>query len=419
MPTTCAVIGCSKGGTFRFPSNESICLKWRIALKRKDANGFLWNPSPYSVLCGQHFKPEDFREIMQSLASVGGKSCRRLKIDAVPSVFPRSQEGSKTTLEKKHRLIKTEIENENKMSDDNNIITDPAQNVNVVLVEEGVLNLTQDLDYQADPLIIKDEYIQSTSTNEDIIRPLFSIGNFVNYPSAIVYYTGLNDYDHFKDLFFCLGPTVDQLCYKIESLTRQDELFLTLMKLRQNKDDIELGIIFRIHRTSVKKVFITWVNFMFDQFKEIGRFLSNDTIENHLPEDFQTKFPNTIMILDSTKIKTNQASNVADQTSKWSSYKNNNTIRGKDLFPKHEVKLNNSSHMKGVNEPPEARVINEIKAASKKIHVEKTIRLDKTYKILREELNCDKTPLSGRIIYLSIINLKWDQKKYGGLAESI
>ncbi|XP_040573760.1 uncharacterized protein [Lepeophtheirus salmonis] len=403
MPSSCAVLGCSKGGSFRFPSNESMCLKWRIALKRKDANGFLWSPSPYSVLCGEHFKPEDFREVLQSLAAVGGKAYRHLKKDAVPSVFPWSQEGSKNQPEKKHCLIKNKNVNENKISNDDSIIADPAQYGNVVLVEEGVLNPTQDVDYQTDPLIIKDEYVQYTSTNENIIRPLFSIGNFVNDPSAIVYYTGLSDYNHFKDLFFCLGPAVNHLCYKIESLTRQDELFLTLMKLRQNKDDIELGIIFHIHRTSVKKVFITWVNFMFDQFKEIDRFLSNDTIDNHLPVDFQTKFPNTIMILDSTKVKTNKTSNVTDQTSKWSSYKSNDTITGNDLLTKHEVKVNTPSPMRGVNQPPEARVINEIKAASKKIHVEKTIRLDKTYKILQEELNRHKTPLSGRIIYVCFV----------------
>jgi hypothetical protein len=43
------------------------------------------------------------------------------------------------------------------------------------------------------------------------------------------------------------------------------------MKLRQAKDDIELGILFNISRATASRVFLTWLNFLFYQFKEIGK----------------------------------------------------------------------------------------------------------------------------------------------------
>uniref|UniRef100_A0A0K2T4M7 DNA transposase THAP9like [Xenopus (Silurana) tropicalis] n=1 Tax=Lepeophtheirus salmonis TaxID=72036 RepID=A0A0K2T4M7_LEPSM len=91
MPSCCVVPGCSGRGSYRFPSNKNICLKWRIALCREDDNGSLWRPSLNSVLCGKHFKPEDFRVPRQTQASGRGKVYRHLKQNAVPSLFPWSK----------------------------------------------------------------------------------------------------------------------------------------------------------------------------------------------------------------------------------------------------------------------------------------------------------------------------------------
>jgi hypothetical protein len=53
------------------------------------------------------------------------------------------------------------------------------------------------------------------------------------------------------------------------ALDPQEELFLCLMKLRMNKDDVELGILFGISGSTAGRVFSTWLNFLFYQFKEI------------------------------------------------------------------------------------------------------------------------------------------------------
>jgi hypothetical protein len=48
----------------------------------------MWKPATgLEVVCDKHFKPEDFKEPIKSLAAVGGRARRLLKQGAVPSKF--------------------------------------------------------------------------------------------------------------------------------------------------------------------------------------------------------------------------------------------------------------------------------------------------------------------------------------------
>ena len=76
-------------------------------------------------------------------------------------------------------------------------------------------------------------------------------------------------------------------------LTREDELLLCLMKLRQAKDDEELSYFFNISQTTVGRVFRTWLGFLYFQLKELDLWISDDVVEQHMPKSFKKSFPNT------------------------------------------------------------------------------------------------------------------------------
>jgi len=80
-------------------------------------------------------------------------------------------------------------------------------------------------------------------------------------------------------LYSVLGPCVNQLsvCCHLKS---QDQLFMTLIKLRLAKDDFELSILFDISEKLVSKVFICWLNFLFYQLSEIPCTISNNKSNN-------------------------------------------------------------------------------------------------------------------------------------------
>ncbi|XP_078028974.1 THAP domain-containing protein 2-like [Epinephelus lanceolatus] len=83
MPHPCAAWKCanrvtvqtkSQGITFhRFPKDTAWWKQWEVALRRK---GF--SASSSSMLCSEHFKPEDFDRTGQTV---------RIRDGAVPSVF--------------------------------------------------------------------------------------------------------------------------------------------------------------------------------------------------------------------------------------------------------------------------------------------------------------------------------------------
>jgi hypothetical protein len=225
------------------------------------------------------------------------------------------------------------------------------------------------------------------------------------------------------------------------------------MKLRQSKDDEELSYFFDISKSTVGRVFRTWLNFLYFQLKELNLWVSEDIVEQHMPQSFKASFPNTRIIVDATEIPIEKPSKVADQAATFSTYKNKNTLkclvgisprgmvtyvsdsyggsasdrqiversdllnddhmfsegqsimadRGfcvQDLFAHKGVQINVPTSMKGKNQLPAETVIKDRRIASKRVHVERVIGYVKTYKILTEPLDHSYLHLGGRITFV-------------------
>jgi hypothetical protein len=284
--------------------------------------------------------------------------------------------------------------------------------------------------------------------------PALSIFKFEHNPEMVKFYTGFETYEHFLYVYHCLGPAAEELQYKSKTLEARDELFLCIVKLRQDKEDVELGFLFGISRQTAGRVFNTWLNFLYFQFKEIELFRPKAIVDMFCPEDFKKKFPNTRIILDATEIRIQKPSKVKDQRSTWSSYKNGNTLktmvgcsprgvvtylskayggsasdrqiienselldgrfnsgdsimadRGilvQDLFAGQNVNVNTPTTMRGRNQLPAETVVKDRRIASKRVHVERVIGLAKTYKILQNELDHSRTPVGGRILCVCFV----------------
>ncbi|XP_062614463.1 uncharacterized protein LOC134276200 isoform X1 [Saccostrea cucullata] len=282
----------------------------------------------------------------------------------------------------------------------------------------------------------------------------YSIQHFQFNSKMIQYYTGFNNFDHFQLFFHSLGPAVNELNYKCNLLDPKDQLFLILMKLRQAKEDIELSLFFGISESTVSKLVVTWINFLYYQLKELedSFWVSMDVIKQHMPADFSKKFPNTRIILDATEQPIQKPSVLESQSATWSCYKHKNTLktmvgitpngavsfvsssyggstsdrqiiersslldpekfqsgnsimadRGimvQDLFAVQNVKVNTPTFLKGKSQLDPVEVIHDRRIASKRIHVERVIGLVKCFKILKYELPSSKVPLASRIVYV-------------------
>ena len=94
MPRRCIAAGCdSVGGKgcslHKFPQDEAIKRKWIKAVKQQRSN---WDsPSPHSLLCSKHFTDDCFvTEGVRFRDEMGMPTAKRLKPDAVPTIFARS-----------------------------------------------------------------------------------------------------------------------------------------------------------------------------------------------------------------------------------------------------------------------------------------------------------------------------------------
>ena len=94
MPRRCVAAGCdTKSGMsyslHGFSQNEELQKKWVRAVKRQRSN---WDgPSSSSQLCSKHFEDHCFvTDGVRYRKSMGVPALKRLKPDAVPTLFPRS-----------------------------------------------------------------------------------------------------------------------------------------------------------------------------------------------------------------------------------------------------------------------------------------------------------------------------------------
>lgn len=107
-------------------------------------------------------------------------------------------------------------------------------------------------------------------------------------------------------MFFvnCLGPAAYDLNYRCAHLTPQDQLFLTLIKFRSDKEDIELSLLFNISESTVSRMINTCVNFLHFQLIDLSIWSSRKVADECMPSDFHKKFPTTRVILEATNTNT-------------------------------------------------------------------------------------------------------------------
>ncbi len=304
-------------------------------------------------------------------------------------------------------------------------------------------------------LAIREEVGGSPKKEEERDRKLLRIIDMKNNPKMLRYYTSFRDYSHFCYFFHILGPATGHLKYSSRDLDPKDELFLTLIKLRTDKDDMELSFLFGVGLKTVGSTFRTWINFMFYQLKELNLWLPRKIVDMYMPSDFKKKFPSTRVIVDGTEIPIERPSSVPAQAASWSSYKNKNTLKVlvgispkgavtfvsnayggsasdrqiversdllrekkfekkdsimadkgfvvQDLFCHQEVKVNMPTFLKNVNQLPPEKVSQDQRISSKRIHVERMIGAAKIFKILHHRLNHNYVALGGRILFVCLV----------------
>jgi hypothetical protein len=374
--------------------------------------------------------------------SISGEK-QRIVRGAVPSVFGFTPEKSGSSQARGARLARRRCIQSEIQPDLDNVAQEVIVDVDVDIQEEITVEVQEPAtnDMETDCYLLTDRMCG------------YSIDDFETNPKVVKYYTGFESHQHFMLLFHILGPAVNCLSYKCKSLPPKEQLFLTLMKIRQAKEDFELSLLFRVSESTVSNIVVTWINFLYFQLKDLDFWPSREVIDDHIPANFGASFGRTRVILDATEIPINKPSDVNAQSCTFSSYKNRNTLKAmigctprgvisyvsdayggstsdrqimersvlltdpshfekqdsimadrgimvQDLFAMHDVFVNTPTMLKGKSQLEPEEIVRDRRIASKRIHIERVIGLSKRFKILATPLAPSKVNRGSRIIHV-------------------
>ena len=104
------------------------------------------------------------------------------------------------------------------------------------------------------------------------------------------------------------------------------EFFLTIVRLRLGLLEQDIAYRFGISQSTVSRIFTTWINFMYLQFKRIPLWPPQGYIRSHMPQVFRERYPTTWVIIDATEVFIQQPALPELQQLTFSTYKNHNTL---------------------------------------------------------------------------------------------
>lgn len=375
MPSHCCVPQCTardvhgedgeKLSFFTFPSDKTLKKKWIHAIRREEGPNFKVRKT--TVVCGRHFRESDIKR------TLAGKNM--LKPGVVPSLFAWVRTSPRKRNPPKVRLFsidkRTERQTEKEPAQDMTIeereeqafideieptSVDFGTQTDYTPYEEHLRETIQTLNQKIEDLTLKVSHLERK--NNELKSKLFSLENIQNMKDSSAFYTGFSNWDSFMAIYNYLDPgelgeninywlssnTNTEIFYysddsgqseeinlkkgRSRTLKPLDEYFLVLCRLRQGFHEDHLAHLFHISPSTVSRIIITWINYMFLKLGTINIWPTREDVDANMPESFKEKYKSTRVIIDCTEVKCQMPSSLQKNSELFSSYKNHTTLKG-------------------------------------------------------------------------------------------
>ena len=375
MPTHCCVPECKKKGYrdengvkvsfFKFPTENPEKKKWLHAIRREE--GKFFKVTKFTKICSRHFREG---EIKKTLA---GKS--DVKPGVVPSVFPwirTSPRKRKAPTERNFvtspsssaarkldtsSVIVTE-EPHSFENDDENFAENHAENTQCAsAAKRDAETQTEVEELRQQILDLKAKLENAYRRIEALQKQLFTVDRFKDDDSSVRFYTGFPNWDTMSAVYNFLNPGVEgeNITYwlsqsnlavpadfyedeekeetsrkrgRSRSLRPIDEFFIVLCRLRQGLPEEHLAHLSRVSVSTISRIFITWINFMFLRLGQINIWPSRAAIDKAMPEDFKKNYSSTRVVIDCTEVRCQMPSSLHLNGELFSNYKHHTTLKG-------------------------------------------------------------------------------------------
>lgn len=311
-----------------FPKTEPSRAQWIVAVKRDEGPYFRISNS--TVVCSEHFTEDDFT--LPASSPVGyGRARRRLKSGAVPSVFSFSAKRCK-------RVSPTE-----------RLSTADARLALLSLPKFGPMTALESCD--ADLRMAKStvdelerDVARLKAENARLQQQVFRFLNVKEDPERLFFLSGVSS-DVWDLLWNFLKPSRETVVSGKSAATEaegrvncpgagrkptldlEDELLVTLMRLRLGWLEKALGYMFGITESAVSRIVVKWLNYLYLRLGMIPIWPEWEEIERTMPPAFKEAYPSTIAIIDATELFCEVPSSLSAQSQHYSAYKSHTTLK--------------------------------------------------------------------------------------------
>ena len=188
---------------------------------------------------------------------------------------------------------------------------------------------------------------EAEEENAILVERQFSLDKIKHDNSAILFYTGFPSYEALIGFFNDIKQKIPKMQYwKGENALKEsqpyqtddnkkkpgpsrklpplDEFLLVLLRLKAGLFVQDLADRFGISISSVSRICITWINFLYYELKDLFFFPSQELVRKNMPKEF-AQYPTTRIILDCTELFIQRPSAMLAQSETWSDYKHHNT----------------------------------------------------------------------------------------------
>ena len=192
----------------------------------------------------------------------------------------------------------------------------------------------------------------------------FSLRRFIGSDTDIQFWTGFYSSDALQYFVkYLVEPNLDKMrywgsknadigrrgdkCGPKRTLDHLDELFLTLVKLRQGSANADLAERFHVSEATVSRIFLTWVRFLEIVLTKIDIWVSKRKVKKLMPDVFKDLYRDVVIIVDCTEMECERPFDLEAQAATYSHYKSRCTVKALVGLAPHGVPTFISDLMEG------------------------------------------------------------------------
>ena len=342
----CCVPGCSNRREKRsdlsfhpFPAQEDRRKRCVVAVRRDEGEDFRITDS--TVVCGEHFTLDSYHSpALAFTTQPGSRVSRRLKNDAVPTVFAFLKKpiySRPTPLQRSKDAQVRQDERKRKLELAKLPRYGPLQEVD---------SLKKDLADSRDREVSLAAQVSSLKEEIRLLKKqLFRFENLKEDSKSFQFNTGLT-VRAWDALWAIIKPSAENVLSTKSaatetagrmnrfgggwksSLSLEDQLLVTLMRLRLGRLEECLASQFGVHASTVSRILETWINYLYLRLGLIPIWPEWEVVEESMPEAFRSAYPTTYIIIDATELRCQIPSSLSLQSQHYSTYKSHTALKG-------------------------------------------------------------------------------------------